>query len=336
MRALAELEKVSIEPLLHETKTQILHETKTQIQSPICPQPRVDHQKNFQTLLLPDGRQLAYSFFGKTSGFPVFYFHSTGSSRLECALFHESALRLGYQLIAVDRPGIGRSDFKTHLKLAEISADVVALADALNFKRFGLLSFATGGIFALTTAFYYPARISFQLSLGGIPGNLVQSTKQQKSYVGNCARSLLPYMVWLFTRIKHSMTLDNPGANIERLHQLLNYTDRKILSDPEMHALLKTSMQESLRQGFHGVAQDTGLSFKEPGFQLREVSVPVSIWQGCADNLHSRSSGEYLAARIPSGCFHSVANRGHFFFVHCMDEIFTRTKYFTHSQPVAI
>lgn len=328
MRALAEVEKANIKPLLPSKNVHKIH--------PECSPQRSELIDSFQHITLPDGRRLAYSLFGKSRGFPVFYFHSTGGSRLECELFHESAVRLGYQLIAVDRPGIGRSDFKSQLKLSDVSVDVLALADELKLKRFGLMSFATGGIFALTTAYHYPQRVSFQLSLGGIPGNLVQQSKQRRSYAGSCARSLLPFLVRWFTGAKHLLTFDSPAAGIARLNQLLNYTDRKILSDPNIQSVLETSMTESLRQGFQGVAQDTGLSFKEPGFQLRQVKVPVSIWQGCADNLHSLSSSEYLAARIPSGCFHSVANRGHFFFVHCMDEIFLRTQYFAHKQALAI
>ena len=328
MRALAELGKVSTESLL-PTPGKYANTVINCLQ-------RSSNLENFQYFVLPGGRRIAYSLFGKNGGFPVFYFHSTGSSRLECALFQNSASRLGYQLIAIDRPGIGRSDFKSRLQLSDISSDVLSLSDGLNLQQFGLMSFATGGIFALATAFYDPSRISFQLSLGGIPGSLKQKSKQRTSYSGKCARFLLPFLVRLFTRVKYGITWDNPAANIERLHQLLNYSDRKILSDPVFHSILKTSMKEAHCQGFQGVAQDTGLSFKEPGFQLSQVSVPVSIWQGCADNLQSRSSSEYLAACIPSGRFHSVANRGHFFFVHCMDEIFLRTKCFALDQRVVI
>jgi pimeloyl-ACP methyl ester carboxylesterase len=205
------------------------------------------------------------------------------------------------------------------------------LADGLGLNKFGLMSFATGGIFALNTAYFYPQRISFQLSLGGIPGILAQESRSNKSYTAGCLRFLLPSLVRQFTRLKHKLMIDTPAADIKRLQGMLNYTDRKVLSDPEIHSIIKSSMTESLRQGFQGVVQDKGLSYTEPGFALRQIRVPVSIWQGCADNLQPRSSSAYLAARIPSASYHSVANRGHFFFVHCMDEIFTRTKPMLHT-----
>lgn len=281
---------------------------------------------------LASSHQLAYTIFGQADGFPVFYFHSTGSSRLECALFHDSARRLGYQLIAIDRPGIGGSDYRPNLELTDIARDVLALANGLNIKQFGVMSFSTGGIFALTTAFHCPSRVSFQLSLGGIQGNLEQDFGRRVSYFTLFTRTILPGLVRLATRLKHAMVSEDSGKYIQRLHERLNYTDRKILANPAISKILTNSMEESIVQGFQGVAQDTGLSFARPQFQLHQVKVPVSIWQGCADNLNSRSTSEYLAARIPSASFHSVANRGHFFFVHCMDEIFVRTRQLVRSN----
>jgi pimeloyl-ACP methyl ester carboxylesterase len=293
----------------------------------ICPEQAAD----LCIFELADNRRLAYSIYGKPDGYPVFYFHSTGSSRIECRLFHSSAKRLGYQLIAIDRPGIGYSDFKAHLQMNDVADDVLALANELKLERFGLMSFATGGIFALSMAYSCPQRVAFQLSLGGIPGVLLHGSNQKSSYFSDCIRFMLPSVVRQFTRFKHKFTMDSPTARLERLSEVLNYTDKKVLTDPEVKSIIKSSMTESIRQGFQGIAQDKGLSYTESEIELKHINVPVFIWQGCADNLQPTSSSAYLAARIPTASFHSVANRGHFFFIHCMDEIFKRTKSIVHA-----
>ena len=62
---------------------------------------------------LRDGRALGYAEVGKSDGPPIFYFHGHDSSRLEVMLWVELATTLGVRLIALDRPGIGRSDLKS-------------------------------------------------------------------------------------------------------------------------------------------------------------------------------------------------------------------------------
>ena len=66
-------------------------------------------EAEFNTLRLASSRILAWSEFGCPDGLPVLFFHSNGSSRLEASLFHEQAKQSGLRLIAVDRPGIGKS-----------------------------------------------------------------------------------------------------------------------------------------------------------------------------------------------------------------------------------
>ena len=79
---------------------------------------------------LPDGRALAYLEWGDDGGYPVFYFHGTPSSRLEGAFADGAAKRAGFRLIAVDRPGFGRSTFQQGRRFRDWPEDVCALADA--------------------------------------------------------------------------------------------------------------------------------------------------------------------------------------------------------------
>ena len=65
-------------------------------------------------LTLKDGRSLGYTEHGVQEGKPIFYFHGFPGSRLDW-LFSDannSATRLNARIIAVDRPGMGLSDFR--------------------------------------------------------------------------------------------------------------------------------------------------------------------------------------------------------------------------------
>ena len=64
------------------------------------------------TLTLGDGRRLGCAEFGDPEGTPGFYFHGHPGSRLEAQLADQAAWDLGVRIIALDRPGYGRSDFQ--------------------------------------------------------------------------------------------------------------------------------------------------------------------------------------------------------------------------------
>ncbi len=76
------------------------------------------------TLLLKDGRTLAYCEYGAPDGVPVFYAHGDPGSRLECSLFHDKALNHGHRLIAPDRPGMGKSTFQPDWTLLDYPPDL--------------------------------------------------------------------------------------------------------------------------------------------------------------------------------------------------------------------
>ncbi|MEX0617415.1 MAG: alpha/beta hydrolase [Pseudohongiellaceae bacterium] len=273
---------------------------------------------------LSDGNRLCYDELGDRSGFPILYFHNTGSSRLEGAFFDRDARKSGFRLIAVDRPGIGGSDFKAHHDARNFCADLIELMDSLGIERVGLMSFAAGGTYALTLAHYYPDRVRFSVSLAGIP--LVADDSQPCSYAVSCMRRALPPLIRVFIRLRHTFSATTASDYLERLRDTLCYTDRKTLADPRVINLLEADLAESRRQGFQGVARDTSLCLKPLGFDIATLRLPVHIWQGSADHLSSRSNCEYLATTIPDSLYFRVPNRGHFFFLQGMEEVFGRLR----------
>ena len=100
-----------------------------------------------QQMQLPDGRRLGYDERGPSNGKPLFYFHGSPSSRVESTLYVSEDLlqSLNVRLIAVDRPGMGLSDFQPNRRILDCSQDVVALADHLNIERFAILAYSLGG-----------------------------------------------------------------------------------------------------------------------------------------------------------------------------------------------
>ncbi|PCH58442.1 MAG: hypothetical protein COC19_08470 [SAR86 cluster bacterium] len=277
--------------------------------------------------LPPTGGRLAYQEFGSRFGFPIIYFHDSGSSRLEAKFFDRSADLKGYRIIAIDRPGIGLSKFKSSSSVASFCEEVVQLSKWLGLHKFGLMSLGAGGSFALTMAYSYPSLVQFHLCLGAVPGNVYNAANT--SYSSEYMDVLIPFMIKMLVHIRHRLLRDRPSDYIDRLYDLLGNADKKVLADTSIIRMLKMDQQELFRQGCEGVAQDAANCFRKLDFGLEQIQAPVFIWQGSADSLTSRSESEYMASRIPRADLHRLNNRGHFFFIHHMDEIFARLKPYT-------
>ncbi|MBE0681614.1 MAG: hypothetical protein IH589_06840 [Anaerolineales bacterium] len=79
-----------------------------------------------QQIQLRDGRRLGYDEHGASNGKPLFYFHGSPSSHLESNLYFGDDLlqALNVRLIAVDRPGLGLSNFQPQRRLLDWSNDM--------------------------------------------------------------------------------------------------------------------------------------------------------------------------------------------------------------------
>ena len=93
------------------------------------------HQASEPTIQLRNGRMIGFLQVGKADGPVVFHFHGHGSSRLEALPVSEQAVSLGVRLIAVDRPGIGRSSANEGYRLLDWPDDVSEVADQLGIGR---------------------------------------------------------------------------------------------------------------------------------------------------------------------------------------------------------
>ena len=76
-------------------------------------------------------------------------------------------------------------------------------------------------------------------------------------------------------------------------------------------SVLVDSFHEALRTGIDGWLDDD-LAFVKPwGFDLDEISRPVTIWQGSADLMVPFSHGQWLAEHVPGARGHLQADEGH-------------------------
>lgn len=102
-----------------------------------------------KSLTSTDGRKIAWHEYGPEDGFPVFYCHGTPGSAIEAAVFAPAARRHGCRIIAINRPGLGDSDFKPDRTVADWATDLEQVADSLGYQEFSVYGWSGGGPHAL-------------------------------------------------------------------------------------------------------------------------------------------------------------------------------------------
>ncbi len=113
-----------------------------------------------RTIRLRDGGRLGYAEWGDTDGRPLLYFHGWPGARVEGRLGAEVARAKGIRFIALDRPGMGLSDYQPRRTFVDWPIDVAELAAALGLDRFAVLGISGGGPYAAACAWKLSERLT--------------------------------------------------------------------------------------------------------------------------------------------------------------------------------
>lgn len=264
---------------------------------------------------LMDGRKLAYAEYGQPDGEPALYFHGHPGSRLDLEMFDQATLeRSGLRLIAIDRPGIGLSDFQPGRKMADWPADVAEFADALGFGRFSVLGLSGGGPFAAACACCLPERVKAAAIISGLgrfdlPGATV-GIGSGLAYFNVAAR--FPLLARLQMGMMAYGLKSGPERVLAQVQSELPPADQAELRNPELAKKFLDTMAESMRQGARGLVWEGGFYRRPWGFPLDQIRVPVVLWHGEADRDAPIAMGRQTAAAIPGCQARFIPGEGHF------------------------
>ena len=97
--------------------------------------------------------------------------------------------------------------------------------------------------------------------------------------------------------------------------------DLKAQQSPTFKPFME-SLQITMRNGFDWVADDYSYYLTPWGFDPRDISCPVEIWQGGLDVNVPPQHGRWLAEHIPSGNLHFGPDESHIgLFINYEEEI---------------
>ena len=266
------------------------------------------------------GKFLAWNEYGDPDGAPVFYYHGWPSSRLQARIAHHLARERNLRLIAMDRPGIGKSTLIPGRELSDWPPLMTGFADHLGIEKFGQVGVSGGGPYVLACAATIPERLTRSVVLAGmVPLPL---TKAGTSGLHPLYRTLIPFRKsppTLFTglfRIAARVSAGQPGKfPLSALVGSLAVEDRALLlSSPDVWEVATTSFSESVatKDCGRGVMIDSEIYFKHPGFDPAAITHPINYWHGGDDKNIPSALVEDLANAMPNATLILEPELGHF------------------------
>lgn len=261
----------------------------------------------------PGGRLVAWDEYGDRDGRAVFAFHGTPSSRLSMSVLHEAARDQGLRVIAVDRPGIGRSGPMPGFTLLDWPAEVSLVADALGIEAYAVLGSSGGGPYALACGVVPDPRLVLVATASSVaPYDRPEATQGVSrsdriteilaERAPRASRGLMRAVGW---SVRHTPRVAWRAWELE-----LTPSDRLAL---ERYPLVRrlAPLAESQRAGTAGTVQDYRLLAGPWGFLPEEVSVSTVLWHGADDPTVPLHHAQDLKARIPQSELFVVPGAGH-------------------------
>jgi pimeloyl-ACP methyl ester carboxylesterase len=240
----------------------------------------------------------------------VLFLPGCPDSRLVARTGEAAAHRAAVRLVAVNRPGYGRSGRypSDHLSVAR---DLVAAADRLGIGRFAVLGMSIGSPYALACA----ARHAERVSRVGVVASPAMPTAPDSPW----HRDRLPDGQHAFIERLAGTTVDEAVALLRP--DFLAYVARMAPEDPDDTALARRYVDEldPLDAGLvaalpaaevaevsrealtcpDGYLRDAAVTFRAWAFEPERIRCPVRLWYGGLDTNATVPNGEWLARRVP-------------------------------------
>jgi pimeloyl-ACP methyl ester carboxylesterase len=264
----------------------------------------------------PDGRDLEVMTSGPADAFPFVFMTGTPTAIAEDAGMAAWSAERGWRLVGYSRPGFGESTRQPGRTVADAATDFATPLDPLAHDRFVALGWSGGGPHALACAALLPGRCAAAATLAGVapydsdgldwtagmgPENVEELT----------LAATQPEKLWDLLEPQGAELADLTGPQVaEFLSGLIDDVDRAALT-PQFAEMNATYFRRSVINGIGGL-YDEDLAFARPwGFDLKAITVPVSVWQGAHDLMVPFGHGEWLAATIPTAKAHLYLDEGH-------------------------
>jgi pimeloyl-ACP methyl ester carboxylesterase len=263
-----------------------------------------------------EGRALDVRVAGPEDGIPLVAHHGTPSTGRPFAPYVEAARERGVRMVTYSRPGYAGSTRVLGRSVADCAADTARIADHLGADRFYTMGQSGGGPHALACAALLPDRVIACATTAGVGpfdadgldflAGMAQENIDELGAAMESAEALQAFLREEAKNLEQATAADLSEA----LGGLVSPVDVAALTG-EFAEHATAMLHESVSTGIWGWFDDD-IAFVHPwGFELSEMRVPVTVWQGAQDRMVPFAHGEWLAANVAGATSRLFDDEGH-------------------------
>ncbi len=273
-----------------------------------------------ESIDLTDGRVFRYSVNGAADGPVLVWHHGTPGCGLGYRIVDRPAAQRGLRVVWPSRPGYAGSTRHGGRSIVDVADDMRQVLDAIGAEEFIVGGSSGGGPHALACAARIPGCRAAASVVGMAPW------RGEESLAGMGEDNVAEYTAAIQGPEVLRAYLDESVVGMEGLTasafaegfgSLLPEVDRCVLTG-ELAEDLTADLRGSLSTGIDGWLDDDLALIKPWGFDLDEVTTPVTLWHGTADQMAPVAEAWRLAATVPGAIPHILDGEGHL-------SIYTRT-----------
>ena len=263
-----------------------------------------------------DGRTLEYLVEGDPNGFPLVHHHGTPGAAVPYPEYSEAAAERGLALIQYSRAGYGESTPRPDRTVADVAEDIAAILDHRGHTDFVTLGWSGGGPHSLACAAMLPERCLAAATGAGVAPYRAEGLdfldgmgpENHKEFGAAVAgrHALEPYL----EQEAEDLTTVTAEQIADALGGLVSPVDKAYCTGDHAQRML-ASVRRATMNGVEGWAEDDLAFTRDWGFDVRDISVPVSVWQGAQARMVPFSHGKWLAAHVPGAAVHLDDDQGH-------------------------
>ncbi len=264
--------------------------------------------------ILNDGRTLEVYSTDVVSSKAVVFHHGTPSCAKTWEVWINELQAEGISAISYSRAGYSTSSRKAGRTVIDVNDDLAQVYDELGIDEFVAVGWSGGGPHALAAAFDSRCRGIVVIAGVGEYGvddlDFLAGMGEDNEIEFGAAlageKVLEEWMVANAAGFAKATVEDfrKPG------NSLISAPDLDILQSEFAHEMVATN-QQAFVVGYYGWMDDD-LAFVLPwGFSVRDVNVPVHIWQGDQDLMVPAAHADWLHKHLPMSELHAAAGEGH-------------------------
>ena len=270
----------------------------------------------FSTVTTSGGAVLEYLVSGPPDGRTLLFQPGTPNSGAAFRGIVEPAAELGLRTVSYSRPGYGQSTPRPGRSVADAAGDIETVLDAVGAEEFVTLGWSGGGPHALAAGALLPERCQAVAVLAGVAPYPAHGIDW---FTGMGEGNIEEFGAALAGPAELDPLLESYAAELatvtgegvtEAMDSVLSPVDRAALTG-EFADEMAAALRRAVSSGIAGWRDDDLAFVQDWGFDLGQIAVPVSIWQGRKDRMVPFEHGQWLAAKVPNAQAHLFATEGH-------------------------